>query len=161
MAEQPDPGRTSWKAGEVCRIAGIAPYVLRYWEGEFPALAAGRSAGAGRSYSREELDLICRIKRLLYDEGYTIAGARKKLEQDEEAGTSPEADGGREEAAEAAEPSSEAPPVAARKRAKRAPRAAAAPAFVDSAAAGRLNDAFAVAESALTELEAAIELLSR
>lgn len=157
MAEPIDPGRTSWKAGEVCRIAGIAPYVLRYWEGEFPTLGSGKVGGAGRSYNREELDLICRIKRLLYDEGYTIAGARRKLEQDAEGGAGspgPEA---------APEPEAATGPVKApqRRRVRKEPRSTPAAGFVDSAAEGRLNDAFVAAESALVELEAAIELLSR
>ena len=71
---------TRYKIGDVCRIADVQPYVLRYWESEFAALAADRSQSGPRSYSARELELIGQIKRLLYDEGYTIAGAKKRLE---------------------------------------------------------------------------------
>jgi DNA-binding transcriptional MerR regulator len=71
-----------YKIGEVCRIADVQPYVLRYWESEFPVLAPDRSVPGPRTYSARELDLIGRIKRLLYDEGYTIAGAKKRLESE-------------------------------------------------------------------------------
>jgi len=71
-----------YKIGDVCRIADVQPYVLRYWESEFPVLAPDRSVPGPRMYSARELDLIGRIKRLLYDEGYTIAGAKKRLESE-------------------------------------------------------------------------------
>jgi DNA-binding transcriptional MerR regulator len=71
-----------YKIGDVCRIADVQPYVLRYWESEFPVLAPDRSVPGARTYSARELDLIGRIKRLLYDEGYTIAGAKKRLESE-------------------------------------------------------------------------------
>lgn len=71
-----------YKIGDVCRIADVQPYVLRYWESEFPVLSPDRSAQGPRTYSVRELDLIGRIKRLLYDEGYTIAGAKKRLESE-------------------------------------------------------------------------------
>lgn len=69
-----------YKIGDVCRIADVQPYVLRYWESEFPSLAADRSLPGPRTYSARELRIIEVIKKLLYDEGYTIAGAKKKLE---------------------------------------------------------------------------------
>jgi DNA-binding transcriptional MerR regulator len=69
-----------YKIGEVCKIADVAPYVLRYWETEFPALAPGKSGGGQRLYTHREVDIILRIKQLLYSEGFTIAGAKKKLE---------------------------------------------------------------------------------
>ena len=71
-----------YKIGDVCRIADVQPYVLRYWESEFPLLAPDRSVPGPRTYSARELDLIGQIKRLLYDEGYTIAGAKKRLESE-------------------------------------------------------------------------------
>ncbi len=79
-----------YKIGDVCRIADVQPYVLRYWESEFPSLAPDRAAPGPRTYSLRELRVIERIKKLLYDEGYTIAGAKKKLEA-EAGGTAPEA----------------------------------------------------------------------
>jgi DNA-binding transcriptional MerR regulator len=74
-----DEGRL-YKIGEVCKIADVQPYVLRYWETEFPALAPNKSGGGQRLYSQREIDTILRIKHLLYSEGFTIAGAKKKLE---------------------------------------------------------------------------------
>lgn len=61
-------------------MADVQPYVLRYWETEFPALSPGKSGGGQRLYSQREIDVILRIKELLYKEGFTIAGAKKKLE---------------------------------------------------------------------------------
>ena len=69
-----------YKIGEVCKLADLQPYVLRYWETEFPQLAPGKSGGGQRLYPRREVDIILRIKELLYREGFTIAGAKKKLE---------------------------------------------------------------------------------
>jgi DNA-binding transcriptional MerR regulator len=60
----------------------VQPYVLRYWETEFPALAPNKSGGGQRLYTQREIDVILRIKQLLYSEGFTIAGAKKKLEAD-------------------------------------------------------------------------------
>jgi DNA-binding transcriptional MerR regulator len=69
-----------YKIGEVCKIAEVQPYVLRYWETEFPPLAPNKSGGGQRLYTRREIDIILRIKQLLYSEGFTIAGAKKKLD---------------------------------------------------------------------------------
>jgi DNA-binding transcriptional MerR regulator len=71
-----------YKIGEVCRVADVQPYVLRYWETEFPQLAPNKSGGGQRLYTRREIDTILRIKELLYRDGFTIAGAKKKLEED-------------------------------------------------------------------------------
>jgi DNA-binding transcriptional MerR regulator len=79
MSELSDDERL-YKIGEVCRIADVQPYVLRYWETEFPSLAPNKSGGGQRLYTRREIDIILRIKQLLYSEGFTIAGAKKKLE---------------------------------------------------------------------------------
>lgn len=72
--------RLYYKIGEACKTLGIQPYVLRYWETEFPALAPSKSRSGQRVYSEKEMEVIRRIKELLYGEGYTIAGAKKKLE---------------------------------------------------------------------------------
>jgi DNA-binding transcriptional MerR regulator len=74
-----DEGRL-YKIGEVCKLADVQPYVLRYWETEFPPLAPNKSGGGQRLYTQRDLDIIMRIKQLLYSEGFTIAGAKKKLE---------------------------------------------------------------------------------
>jgi hypothetical protein len=78
--------RLYYKIGEACKALGIQPYVLRYWETEFPALSPSKSRSGQRVYSEKELEVIRRIKQLLYDEGYTIAGAKKKLEGELAAG---------------------------------------------------------------------------
>ena len=71
-----------YRIGEACKQLDIQPYVLRYWETEFPVLSPRKSKAGQRVYSEEELQLIQRIKQLLYEEGYTIAGAKKKLESE-------------------------------------------------------------------------------
>jgi DNA-binding transcriptional MerR regulator len=81
MAEALDEKRL-YKIGEVCKLADVQPYVLRYWETEFPSLTPNKSGGGQRLYTRGEIDIILRIKQLLYSEGFTIAGAKKKLEND-------------------------------------------------------------------------------
>jgi DNA-binding transcriptional MerR regulator len=75
-----------YKIGEACKLLDIQPYVLRYWETEFPDLSPSKSRSGQRVYSEEEIALIRRIKELLYDEGFTIAGAKKRLETEMAAG---------------------------------------------------------------------------
>ena len=69
-----------YKPAEACRVAEVAPYVLRYWETEFPALSDGKDKGAARVYTARDVRVIRRIRELLYDEGFTVAGAKKRLE---------------------------------------------------------------------------------
>ena len=83
--------RLYYKIGEACKLLEIQPYVLRYWETEFPVLAPTKSKSGQRVYSEKEISLIRRIKELLYEEGYTIAGAKKKLEGELESGGTPSA----------------------------------------------------------------------
>ena len=71
-----------YKAAEACRLAEVAPYVLRYWETEFPVLSDGKEKGAARLYSGRDVKIIARIRELLYDEGFTVAGAKKRLESE-------------------------------------------------------------------------------
>jgi len=71
--------KTLYKIGEVCQITDTQPYVLRFWESEFPQLAPKKSRTGQRVYRQKDVDLVLQIKRLLYEEGFTIAGARKKL----------------------------------------------------------------------------------
>jgi len=78
-----------YKIGEACKALDIQPYVLRYWETEFPSLAPSKSRSGQRVYTEDELAVIRRIKELLYEEGYTIAGAKKKLEAELEADGQP------------------------------------------------------------------------
>lgn len=72
----------TYKIGDVCKLADVQPYVLRYWETEFPALAPSKGGGGQRAYTQREVDVVMRIKQLLYSEGFTIAGAKKKLESE-------------------------------------------------------------------------------
>lgn len=74
------------KIGEVCKLVDIQPFVLRYWETEFPFLAPSKNKSGHRTYRQVDIDLVNRIKALLYDEGYTVPGARKKLETEIESG---------------------------------------------------------------------------
>ncbi|MCB1007381.1 MAG: MerR family transcriptional regulator [Acidobacteria bacterium] len=78
-----------YKLAEVCKLLELQPYVLRFWETEFPPLQDGDAKASVRGYSQEDVDLLRRIKRLLYEEGYTIAGAKKKLESEPRAAASP------------------------------------------------------------------------
>ncbi|HSK76508.1 MAG TPA: MerR family transcriptional regulator [Thermoanaerobaculia bacterium] len=106
--------RLYYKIGEACKTLGIQPYVLRYWETEFPALAPSKSRSGQRVYSEKELEIIRRIKELLYDEGYTIAGAKKKLEVELTSGTLgevAEAETAAEETEAPEDGAPEAPPV--------------------------------------------------
>ena len=103
-----------FKIGEACKQLDIQPYVLRYWETEFPALSPDKSKSGQRVYSRQDLGIIRRIKELLYDEGYTIAGAKKKLESELESGG----------VAEAGDETPAAEPPAPKKAAKKPAKAA-------------------------------------
>jgi DNA-binding transcriptional MerR regulator len=69
-----------YRPADACRIAEVAPYVLRYWETEFPVLAEGKEKGATKFYTARDVTIIARIRELLYDEGFTVAGAKKRLE---------------------------------------------------------------------------------
>ena len=76
------PEKLFYKAAEVCQITDTQPYVLRFWESEFPQLASEKNRSGQRVYSRADIDLVFRIKKLLYQEEYTIAGARKAIDDD-------------------------------------------------------------------------------
>src|SRR4030067_133751 len=70
-----------YKISEVSRLTGLESYVLRYWETEFTELAPRKNKGGQRVFEQKDIDKILIIKRLLYEEGLTIAGARKRLEE--------------------------------------------------------------------------------
>jgi len=74
------PDKLYFRIGEVARLAGIKPYVLRFWETEFSALDPKKSGTGHRLYRRKEVQLVFEIKRLLYEKRYTIEGARKFLD---------------------------------------------------------------------------------
>ena len=73
------PSKLFYRIGEVSRLTGLEPYVLRYWETEFPQLRPDKGKSGQRLYKKKDLDHVLLIKNLLYKEGYTISGARKKL----------------------------------------------------------------------------------
>jgi len=77
--EQDAPPRNLFRIGEVSRLTSTKPFVLRYWETEFPMLQPVKSPKGHRLYRREDIETVFTIKRLLYDEGFTIAGARRHL----------------------------------------------------------------------------------
>src|SRR5215468_712281 len=70
-----------YRIGEVSRITGVKPYVLRYWESEFRFMSPQKSRSQQRLYRRRDIDLILLVKKLLYEQRFTIAGARKKLRE--------------------------------------------------------------------------------
>lgn len=76
------PEKIYFKIGEVCELVDVQAHVLRYWETEFPQLAPQKNRSGQRSYRRKDVEISLRIKELLYDELYTIAGARKKLQNE-------------------------------------------------------------------------------
>ena len=75
------PKRALFKAAEVCELAKVQPYVLRSWEAEFPELGVAKTAGAPRVYRRGDVEQVLKIKHLLLVEGLTLAGARRRLEE--------------------------------------------------------------------------------
>src|SRR5579862_7431006 len=75
------PEKSLFRIGEVSRLTATKAFVLRYWESEFPTLEPVKSPSGHRLYRREDIDTVFEIKRLLYEEGFTIVGARKHLEE--------------------------------------------------------------------------------
>lgn len=102
------PDKLYFKIGEVAELAGVKPHVLRYWETEFGTFRPGKSRTQQRKYTRKDVELVLRLKDLLHNQGYTIAGARKKLREDAR------------RSAVAAAPETKKPVVAKRKRAAKA-----------------------------------------
>jgi DNA-binding transcriptional MerR regulator len=85
-AAAPQIQKDFYRIGEVARMTDLKPFVLRYWETEFPMLEPVKSASGHRLYRAEDVNMVLRIKRLLYDEGFTIAGARRHLREPQPAG---------------------------------------------------------------------------
>jgi DNA-binding transcriptional MerR regulator len=78
-SEVPIPDKLFYKIGEVSRIVGVEPYVLRYWETEFPFLKPRKNKSGQRVYIKKDVEFLLYIKRLLYQERYTIEGVRKRI----------------------------------------------------------------------------------
>jgi DNA-binding transcriptional MerR regulator len=80
--EREIPRRALFKSSEVCEIASVQPYVLRSWESEFPDLGVSRSAGGPRVYRRADVERVLRIKQLVFSDGLTLAGVRRRIEEE-------------------------------------------------------------------------------
>lgn len=77
------PNKLYFRIGEVAKILGVKPYVLRYWETEFSVLKPGKTPSRHRLYRKRDVETLLEIKRLLYEEGFTIAGAKKRIKETE------------------------------------------------------------------------------
>jgi DNA-binding transcriptional MerR regulator len=82
-----EPVQEFFSIGEVCELTDLKPHVLRYWESQFRFLSPAKNRSGNRAYQRREIELILLVKHLLYDEGYTIDGARKKVDEHRKSGT--------------------------------------------------------------------------
>ena len=140
-------------------MAEVAPYVLRYWETEFSALSEGKEKGSSRLYTARDVQIIARIRQLLYDEGFTVAGAKKRLEAEIQEGrfdngdqAAPTAPGKRklEDVEIAPKPVAKAPAVIA---APRTPMTAAPPAPVPTS--------FPERKAVIRELKEIVRLLEK
>src|SRR5215471_6142188 len=76
------PEKLFFRIGEVCDLIKVQPHVLRYWETEFPMLAPEKNRAGQRVYRRRDVEMVMRIRTLLYEEKFTIAGAKKKLQEE-------------------------------------------------------------------------------
>ena len=91
------PEKLFFKIGEVCELAGVQAHVLRYWESEFPMLAPQKNRAGQRVYRKRDVEMALRIKELLYEDQYTIAGAKKRLTTELRGGGKLKVVGGEEE----------------------------------------------------------------
>lgn len=78
------PKRETFKASDVCEMAQLQPYMLRTWESEFPGLGQVPAGGGPRVYRRADVEMVLRIRQLVFNEGLTLAGARRRLEEEAE-----------------------------------------------------------------------------
>ncbi|HTI64070.1 MAG TPA: MerR family transcriptional regulator [Gemmatimonadaceae bacterium] len=81
MSPSSEPIQEFFSIGEVCELTGLKPHVLRYWESQFRFLSPAKNRSGNRVYQRREVELINLVKHLLYDEKYTIEGARQKVDE--------------------------------------------------------------------------------
>lgn len=86
MGAQPIPQKLYYRIGEVAEIAGVKPHVLRYWETEFGFLSPQKNEGNQRLYTAKDLEKVLLIRKLLYEDGYTIAGAKRKFRDERKKG---------------------------------------------------------------------------
>jgi DNA-binding transcriptional MerR regulator len=83
MPKMAAPKRELFKAADVCEVVQVQPYVLRSWEAEFPQIGQVPAGGGPRLYRRSDVELVLRIKQLVFEEGLTLSGARRRLEEEE------------------------------------------------------------------------------
>ena len=162
--------KKGFKIGEVCKLLDIQPYVLRYWETEFVALHPAKSQSGQRVYAEAEVAVIRRIKELLYDEGYTIAGAKKQLEsRDAEVGHvskaaakpslfDPEPE---ENEGQAAEPEDRLAPQEPATPSAAAGTNGKSPVELDTSSSDRIESFLRGVEEALAEARAALAILEK
>lgn len=81
MSDRELPAKLFFRIGEVAGLVGVEPHVLRYWEREFKSIRPQKSTKGQRVYSRRDVETLMRVRELLYREGFTIAGARKRLQK--------------------------------------------------------------------------------
>jgi DNA-binding transcriptional MerR regulator len=110
------PENALFRIGEVSRLTETKTFVLRFWESEFPSLQPVKSPAGHRLYRREDIETVFAIKRLLYEEGFTIAGARKHLGEKQGGNGGATADSGISVAEVSTEESAQAPPLLAHQR---------------------------------------------
>jgi DNA-binding transcriptional MerR regulator len=82
MPKMAAPKRELFKAADVCEVVQVQPYLLRSWEAEFPQIGQVAAGGGPRLYRRSDVELVLRSKRLVFEEGLTLSGARRRLEED-------------------------------------------------------------------------------
>ena len=159
-----------YRPAEACRIAEVAPYVLRYWETEFSALSEGKDKGAAKLYTARDVKIISRIRELLYDEGFTVAGAKKRLDAEIAEGRFDDGLAPAPPVAEQREPPAApapVPPASARKPERAAEKPESQPALLRVAAEPRAAAAVPRAASGLDrksvvrELKEIVRLLDR
>ena len=75
------PDKLYFKIGEVCKITGVEPYILRYWESEFKLIKPYRTKSNQRLYRKKDVEAVLKIRKMLYEQKFTIAGAKKKLKE--------------------------------------------------------------------------------
>ena len=84
--ERPEPVQEFFSIGDVCDLTDLKPHVLRYWESQFKFLSPAKNRSGNRVYQRREIEMILLVKHLLYEEMYTIDGARRKLDEERKGG---------------------------------------------------------------------------
>ena len=104
------PEKLFFKIGEVCELAGVQAHVLRYWESEFPMLAPQKNRAGQRVYRKRDVEMALRIKELLYEDQYTIAGAKKRLTNELRGGGKLKVVGAEEDGQPAGQPAIEVAP---------------------------------------------------